>query len=119
MKKGGYFSFHGGELHNIIIFLSWYKLMRDDWQVTIQDRSFKDKYYAPSIPDIRAVKKDPKITNYIVEVESNLTAVTARKKWVQFVRESHGYDLVILNIDDIPDTDSLKSISRYLEGLLP
>lgn len=119
MNKGGYFSFHGGFLHNLVIFIAWYKLINSGWKVVVQDRSFKDFTYAPSIPDLRATKRDPKITNYIIEVESKLTATKAHKKWIQFVRENHGYDLILLNIDDIKNPDSLKSIGEYVERMLP
>ncbi|MCK5608054.1 hypothetical protein KAR91_39605 [Candidatus Pacearchaeota archaeon] len=117
--KGGYFSFHGGFLHNLVIFICWHKLLKEGWKVTICDRSFADKCCAPCVPDLRITKRDPKITNYIIEVESKLTCTTAHKKWLQFVRENHGYDLVLLNIDDIKNPDSLKSINEYVEGMLP
>jgi hypothetical protein len=117
--KGGYFSFHGGFLHNLVIFIAWKKLLDEGWKVTVQDRSFKDLQWAPSIPDLRVVKRNPKITNYIVEVETKLTFDKARRKWIQYIRDNYGYDLIILNIDDIENPDSLKSINEYVEMSLP
>jgi len=122
VDKGGYFSFHGGFLHNLVIFICWYKLINDrekkKWKVWIQDRVYGDKL-CPSIPDLRVVTPNPRKMNYIIEVESKLTATRTRKKWIQFVRESPGYDLILLNIDDIKDPDSLKSIENYIEKMLP
>lgn len=119
MNKGGYFSFHGGFLHNLVIFIAWYKLINSGWKVTIQDMSFKSLRKAPSVPDILAKKVDPKITNYIIEIETKMTSTTARKKWKNYIEDVYGYDLLILNCDDIKKPDSLKSIGKYVEGMLP
>ncbi len=122
MNKGGYFSFHGGFLHNLVIFICWYKLINDKekkkWKIWIQDRVFGEKK-CPSIPDLRVVTPNFRTMNYIIEVESKLTSTKARRKWIQFVRETPGYDLILLNIDDIEDPDSLKCIEKYVERNLP
>jgi len=122
LTKGGYFQFQGGFLHNLVIFICWYKLVNDKdkkkWKVWIQDKVFGDKY-CPCIPDLRVITFNPRELNYIIEVETKLTATKARKKWVQFVSENPGYDLLILDLDKIENPDSLKSINEYIEANLP
>jgi hypothetical protein len=118
MNKGGYFSFHGGKLHNLVIFLIWYKLINNGWRATVQDRGFL-KFNCPSIPDIVAKKAKPEITNYIIEVETKMTATSTRRKWKLFIEEIHGYDLLIVNLDDIENVDSVGCIEKYLESVLP
>lgn len=121
ITKGGYFQFQGGFLHNLVIFICWYKIINDEkrkkWKVWVQDKLFGKQ--CPSIPDLRVVTPNFRKMNYIIEVESKLTAIKALKKWRQFVTENPGYDLLILNIDDIKDPDSLKSIESYVERMLP
>lgn len=119
MNKGGYFSFHGGKLHNLVIFLIWQKMINRGLKTVVQDRSFKSLHNAPCIPDIRVITKKPNEMNYIIEVESKLTKDKAHKKWIQFVRETYGNDLILVDIDCIEDADSIKSIDKYLESVLP
>ena len=127
---------HGGEAHRILISHARAYLERGGWR--IQDPRFYRVMLSlkvPAIPDIVASKdgsyrttwgKKKSVTeSIVVEVETNPTTESVRKKHKQYTENLVGHQLYILDATKIPgwkdgwENITIKAINDWLEGCLP
>jgi hypothetical protein len=120
---------HGGLLHNVAIFIVEYICVEKKFKLLDCD-AWRHKTIAPSVPDVAyertyKIKRDgktyPEKELCVVEIDTNGSKTSEKKKWTQFVKENKGWELVYINLKDFTDAewrlrDELVS-SEYLNRL--
>jgi hypothetical protein len=122
---------HGQDYHDMCIYLAERILYEKGWEMT-DKRWFKERKLNTGDPDIFATlyshfngaggKRVDVIERIVVEIESDLTRANKEKKERQFDADIGktitGVRLIIINLADIKNQDSIKETIAHLEKWL-
>jgi hypothetical protein len=118
----------GQDNHDLCIYLAE-RMLTQRGYVHLDKRWWKDKANSPGVPDIY-VEKWSRGTNErgmridicerkVIEIESKLTKKNKEKKEQQFRGSVKGTEIIIINLAENKDQDSISKTIEFLDKYLP
>ena len=111
---------HGNSLHDLAIFFVERRVVTRGGKLrSVKD--YKDLHYWPCEPDVVFLHEEKgKRYVYVVEIETKATTESRNRKSVQYQEALKGVtDLVVINLDDCPDLDSISTLEGFILERMP